>query len=76
MFIIKLCITRFKLNKDLQAIKVELSNESDDSSDSDNSDSDREFRYINDIKGDYLKEDTDDNFNGNENRFRESPPHT
>ena len=74
----KLCMTRFELDEDLQAIKAELPDESDDGleTDSDSSDNDMEFRYISDVEGDDPAEDTNDDSDGNQNQFRKSFPAT
>jgi hypothetical protein len=55
-------MTRFELIKDLRAIKVELSGESDSKSDSDsNDDCDLDFRYISNKDTENLTKDIDDN---------------
>jgi hypothetical protein len=82
---IKFCITRFELVKDLRAIKAELSSESNNESDNNsNDDCDLDFRYINNkdtedlIKDINDNDDDDDDYDDNEvddnniNRARES----
>jgi len=55
-------MTRFELIKDLRAIKVELSGESDSKSNSDsNDDCDLDFRYISSKDTENLTKDIDDN---------------
>jgi hypothetical protein len=75
---IKLCMTRFKLAKDLRVIKVELPAESDCESDNDSDNCDTDFLYINNDELDDLNEnidnsdgDTDDD-NNNLNRSRQA----